>query len=506
MYSNKQSQKLFQLKDIVTISLIIILLFLPTSNVFAATKTSSTSVASAFTIRDLVILNQISYPNLENIKKYNIPLNTNINKLSFKEHPMVTDSQLKSIFIDTSLGPINLTGKKETAYDLAFKHTTASATEVSDWKIVNYLKTNTTSLTGNTATFCAMTFKKDNNIVIAYRGTEVEIGDITQDILYGLLGATGQESYAEKYALAVAKKYPNSNIYITGWSLGGYLSQFGGAALLNSSTYKYNLKGVIYFNGIGLSFWSNIISNTSLHKKQNDTYNTLNAWYKNGGRVQSYYICGDIISSLGKHPGSQHGYYAYSDYITYRGGNKSTVQTSITLTLKLIEPLLNKSIYVYNTIYKPKDIASYFCITHFLNNFLGNSVLYKSSTLANNNYMTVKLYTSDSIKSNKTFTATLLVTCASNGIGPVPKLTTSSFTCPNFTIKEIISYNKIYLDRGKIQFKYNIKLKAKKVNSTTTAQLKLNGNIFNVSPAYISSQCLSYTNKPLHSSPITIKP
>ena len=256
MYSNINSIKNIILKCMITILTFILILSFSMSSVFAATNTTTISF-NTLTTRDILILCSISYANIEKISGYNITVNKSLSSLSFKENKMVTDSQLKKIYVDTSIFGIQTLDSPETAYTFLFTKTSASTQEVQNWKIVNYTKINTTLLNGDKGTMSAMTFKKDNDIVISFRGTEVEIGDIGSDLLYGLIGSSGQEDEAQDYALKIAKKYPNSNIYITGWSLGGYLSQFAGAALLNNKDYKDNLKGVIYFNGIGLNFWSN---------------------------------------------------------------------------------------------------------------------------------------------------------------------------------------------------------------------------------------------------------
>ena len=303
---------------IISIIIILILLFFSSSPIFA--NISSQKKLSDLSIRNLAMFASLAYADLENIGFYkNSKIkNTNINDLNFNEYRMVKDSELRSIVTSTKLLGINLSGEKENTYKYLF-YDLASTSEVNSWKIVNYAKIPTTIFKG-TAEFTAMTFKNGNNIVISYRGTDFDdIGDWTQDIFYGLVGYAGQEDVAKQYAIKVAHQYPNSNIYVTGHSLGGYLAQIGGSALIEKG-FGNNIKEIGYFNGMGLFFWSNLIKNTniknslsklnctSLTQNNSNFYNTqetakkyLTNWYNNGGKLTSYFINGDLISALGQH-------------------------------------------------------------------------------------------------------------------------------------------------------------------------------------------------------------
>lgn len=362
---------------IIIISVIFIVLVMP-SNVFGLSE-------SQVTTRNLAMFASLAYADLENIQGYcnKIAIDTNENdkliqnfkynkidkidenELTFKETRMVTDAELSNIKSSTTLLGIPLSDEEEDTYSYLF-YGLASTSEVADWKIVNYTKFRTTVIKG-TAEFTAMTFKKGNNIVIAYRGTDFDdIGDWTQDIMYGLIGYAGQERVAQDYAKIVAKHYieenNNINIYVTGHSLGGYLAQIGGAALAEEEKYINNIKEIGYFNGMGLHFFSNIVKNLKPQNSKLAKYNISNSEYKQlidgksmlnrtqksaeraltnlknrGGKIISYYINGDIVSSLGTHIGIEKGFDSYNVCINHHNGNKILKDSISESGLKLIK-------------------------------------------------------------------------------------------------------------------------------------------------------------------------
>lgn len=337
----------FNKKINLTISIVILFtMFVSLSAPIFATESNN------ITTRNLAMFATIAYADLENITNYIPSPDTNINNLTFNNYNMVTDSQLSSITSSTELLGLNLSGQTEDTYTYLF-YNLASTNEVSDWKIVNYSKIQSLCFTNKIALFSAMTFKRGNDIVIAYRGTDFnDIGDWLQDLSYGLNGIAGQEVLTQAYALKVAEAYPNCNIYVTGHSLGGYLAQIGGAKLL-SSKYRNNVKEIGYFNGMGLFFASNIKStlldikiinqeaynkltdmSSEFNKIQTASKNTLDAWYKQGGKLVSYHINGDPISSLGTHCGKSVGFNAAKECIDHHR------YTNITSNNKIINNLI----------------------------------------------------------------------------------------------------------------------------------------------------------------------
>lgn len=343
---NSQKIKIIQFKDVISIFLIVVLLSVTFSGVFAATNFftqllnffKSNKNTSSTVTRELAMFSAIACVDLERINGYSIN-NTKPNaSLSFKEKAMITDAQLKKIKVNSSLLLGTDYSNNSNAYTSLF-NTLASTSEVSDWKIINYSKYNVDNLE-----FVAMTFKKSNNIAIAYRGVSIE--KILNDKFINL------NNQAKEYASKVVAKYPNANIYITGYGFGGYFAQLGGAQLLSNSTYKNNIKEISYFNSVGLKFqkdinnilndFKNDLSNSKSELKSilsvkilgvsvgynqiapilkenlksfkvpisNDDYdfNILKNWKKQGGMLISHKITDSLLSDLGSHAGYKNTY------------------------------------------------------------------------------------------------------------------------------------------------------------------------------------------------------
>ncbi len=95
----------------------------------------------------------------------------------------------------------------------------------------------------------ALAFKVDNSIVLAYRGSQ-EIFDWVNDASTYLNGLNFQAPAAKSVAVMVVNTYRNSDIYITGHSLGGNLAYNGAAAAILFR--RSAVKGVSVFNALGL--------------------------------------------------------------------------------------------------------------------------------------------------------------------------------------------------------------------------------------------------------------
>lgn len=206
--------------------------------------------------------------------------------------------------------------------------------------------------------FDAITFRKgnSNNYVIAFRGTDYpDILEWITDIGYAITGGEHVQAkrayeYAQKTYEKIVNDDPGANIYITGHSLGGYLAQIAGAAIVDydkgknsyensafqssnledyTKTYgaTSNLRLVAYFNGMGVSgvfannnFTKNIdnaLIYLATHKengepaKQGDICSTNNyVNYSNNvcssGRLVLYSMEGDPVSDIGYHFGERY--------------------------------------------------------------------------------------------------------------------------------------------------------------------------------------------------------
>lgn len=496
---------------IIIISVIFIVLVMP-SNVFGLSERQVTT-------RNLAMFASLAYADLENIKGYNeqIVIDTNENdkliqnfrfnridkidenELTFKETKMVTDAELSSIKSSTTLLGIPLSDEEEDTYSYLF-YGLASTNEVTDWEIVNYTKFRTTVIKG-TAEFTAMTFKKGNDIVISYRGTDFDdIGDWTQDIMYGLIGYAGQENLAQDYAKIVAKHYieenENINIYVTGHSLGGYLAQIGGAALVEEN-YIDNLKEIGYFNGMGLHFFSNIVSNLKVQNTKLQKYNISNSEYKQitdresvlnrtqdkakkaliyfknrGGKLVSYHINGDIVSSLGTHIGEERGFDAYNVCINHHSGNKLLKDCITENGFKLIQKFLNKDISGYVDKYRPVWMLKYVWITHETDSFFG-VLPHEDGTLPSR--IEAEFNSPSTIKYRKTANATLTIK-AVGGKLENDVITRNNFIVSNNERLQIVSVSKPKISKTSYgyEYKYTLVLKGKIVIGNSTITLKPN--------------------------------
>lgn len=169
--------------------------------------------------------------------------------------------------------------------------TGAKAEELVDWRVVDVWR--------GGAGFYALALKKDDNIVIAYRGSK-GLGDyegiidadwiddwVYADLINVLTGISTQEPAAREFAAKVVRKYPTHNIYITGHSLGGNLAVSGAATALsiNSSA----VKRVSTFNGLGVP----VVKALNIFSVYD---NALLATYSD--RFYDYEIEGDPVSVL----------------------------------------------------------------------------------------------------------------------------------------------------------------------------------------------------------------
>lgn len=173
----------------------------------------------------------------------------------------------------------------------------ASSSEVTEyWDLVD--SSGDIEVASNTR-FYAAAYKNENNIVIAYRGTDSvffddQFGEWINNIVGGITNHHVESSIARSYADMIARRYPLSDIYITGHSLGGHLAQLGAAKILDDHP-LVNIKRVSYFNAFGIN------TNPFFNKNaQLDIEATLK---KHSHLLVSHSILGDVVSKLGEHFG-----------------------------------------------------------------------------------------------------------------------------------------------------------------------------------------------------------
>lgn len=262
----------------------------------------------------------------------------------------------------------------EKYYFLNFAH--AKELENSGWKIYDYLSNSKENNLKSAVQaifndgisfegkFDVVTFKKGTNYVIAYRGTDYpDLLEWTQDITYALNGQHAEALMAYNYAQQIydeiVKNDKNAKIYVTGHSLGAYLAQVGGAAIVDKEAGKTYTKGNItnqkqytsleeykadyykgtpsrlqqvgYFNGMGIDgiFFANDFSvqmqNALVYLSTYDKNGNLNSTNRNvnysnsiksSGRLVLYSMDGDPISSVGFHFGEIYKLETAADAIT----------------------------------------------------------------------------------------------------------------------------------------------------------------------------------------------
>ena len=460
--------KVISVKDVITIVLSIILITVP----FIAAFASGTGTSNV-TARNLAMFAAVSYADIENIPGKNYKADTSTDNLTYKSQKMFNDNDLKKITTSTRiLGVIDLSVRKEkeNTYDYLFYKTGASMSELNGWELMNYSKIETIN-SKNFALFTGMTFRKGDNVVIAFRGTDFDdIGDWLQDFLgYLVAGDTRHQTVAGRYATEIAKKAiaenPNTRIYITGHSLGGFLAQIAGAELLDIQELRGHVEEIAYFNGMGLHPFDGMdekqneikelmrmnlrskfadrlnkfdegLNNTidtlvmlakdkNLKTTQDSAEKTLSEWYKQGGKLIAYRIDGDIVSSVGKHLGEVRDYKACQDCINHQNGNKKYTSNLNRLLLKNLarevynEGLLTKDVTKCIDEYKPGGLiivdcfTSYLWITHETDSFFGVKLDEPTNTGSKSNenpYLRGTLKAPTSVGKNKTQTMTLTLT------------------------------------------------------------------------------------------------
>ena len=262
-----------------------------------------------------------------------------------------------------------------------------------DWEIINArAKKSSSKFQGGTTQFddefYATTYHKKgtNKYVIAYRGTDYpDLLEWLEDVVYALNGSNNQAISAYQYAQEmyekIAKTDLTAQIYVTGHSLGAYLAQIGGAAIVDyevglnnapegttrKETYttskdfsslseytNYYGKGnsdyiktsrllqVAYFNGMGVSALfngtfpltknvDNALTYLGTHNIDGSAANaTNNKGYVNysgdktkiysSGRLVLYSMDGDPVSNIGFHYGQIYRLTPGADAITNHDG------------------------------------------------------------------------------------------------------------------------------------------------------------------------------------------
>ena len=462
--------------DILVVLIISIIILTSFVSVMANSEAETKPDVSA---RELAMFASLAYADIEKISDKNYSYDSKTSELNYEPKEIFTDEDLRTLTSSTVLLgflDMSVSGEVENTYDYLFYQTGASIEELNGWELMNYSKIKTIKSNDKMALFTGMTFRKDDSVVIAFRGTDFDdIGDWAQDVLgYGIAGDTVHQSVAEQYAIQIATKAindnPNTKIYITGHSLGGYLAQIGGAALLDTEEIKDHIEEIAYFNGMGLDFFSgfesklsdvknifntdllqteenqkfknkltetinslaNLAKNNNIKMNQDKAKVILSNWYNRGGKLIAYRINGDIVSSLGTHYGEIKDYNANEKCIKHHGGNNKTtlVKTRRLVTKNMAYGLYKLGIFnrdirdainKYNAGGKlfVEQILNYVWITHETDSFLAveldepsNSGVTKVTKKQNDEelYIKTEIKAPSKIKFSKTENIDLIIT------------------------------------------------------------------------------------------------
>lgn len=159
--------------------------------------------------------------------------------------------------------------------------------------------------------FWAVAYKKDNNIVISFRGTD-DLSSISYDFAAVLLQTdiNTQTNHAKKFLKSVYDKIQNEkvtdpiNVILTGHSLGGYIAQRITLDIYDGKINGYSAEGTkmklsetVTFNAPGFK------KNFLLHIQKAIT----NEQYRNSKdyRVKNFINAFDNIGQFGKHIGDE---------------------------------------------------------------------------------------------------------------------------------------------------------------------------------------------------------
>lgn len=159
--------------------------------------------------------------------------------------------------------------------------------ELVEWETVDYIINKDIE---NMNGFSVVTYRKRDNLVIAFRGTDS--GLVKENWKYFIArNQHPQAKYISGY-IDRLKEYgiiqPNTKIYLAGHSLGGYLTIFAlGQALLDEDL-KDKVVRAVTFNGLGLGY----IKDKALNKVLSNADKNL---------LVNYAVKGDVVSIIGRH-------------------------------------------------------------------------------------------------------------------------------------------------------------------------------------------------------------
>lgn len=159
--------------------------------------------------------------------------------------------------------------------------------ELKGWRIVDsIINTDAKKMAG----FSVISYKKGKNLVIAFRGTDS--GIVQENWGYFILNNEHpQAKYVNQYInnlKNVSFVNQETNIYLTGHSLGGYLATFALGKIMGINELKDKLVKATTFNGLGIGYTSDKAMIKRLSKIGPD-------------KLVNYAVRGDVVVLIGRH-------------------------------------------------------------------------------------------------------------------------------------------------------------------------------------------------------------
>ena len=162
-----------------------------------------------------------------------------------------------------------------------------SSSELNGWETKDYTIEESV---GSRYGFSAVTYKKNNNVVVAFRGTDSGLFLENKWYLCPFI-----EHPQAKFASEYMDKILNSNfvnentkIYLTGHSLGGYLVLNTLGKFYEKENFKSKFVRAVTFNGLGIGYMEDKKIHRVLSKLSDD-------------QLVNYRMEWDIVSLIGKH-------------------------------------------------------------------------------------------------------------------------------------------------------------------------------------------------------------
>ncbi|WP_171778426.1 stalk domain-containing protein [Priestia megaterium] len=198
---------------------------------------------------ELKQLQAVTFANLA--YDYALPIGKDLKDVNFNNMPEVNNT-FKSVQEQLSIYTKDINGNPITTDKFVKNYA-----RLGEWELATYLQPSDFSSSSEykqmrSDGFQGYAFRnyKTNEFMIAFRGTEWSLGDITTDTEIAIKRINYQKQYAFKLFQKVTTNYNKPTIYLTGHSLGGNLVQ------ATAANFPKNYKQAYTFNAAGTNNYS----------------------------------------------------------------------------------------------------------------------------------------------------------------------------------------------------------------------------------------------------------